>query len=313
MKRANSPQRKGVQGWEQFLASKKKMLDAFDQAKLHKGVHEVPTYHGKVAEAEFRKWLLDFLPKKYGVTSGYIISQGKLDDTKAPHFDVIIYDQLESPVLWIESHPDASQEGMSRAIPVEYVRTVIEIKSSFESSTVAKAFEHLSDLRPLLLKMDEPQERYKQFLPRNFFNAVVFFERRQENESDIAALKKFIGPQQPDIPLLSIILRSESLNTEQSGEIEIVHVKPEDAAKFASLDELSSPTISITGPHKVDTDNYQMVFLQWSEVVFSSFAFDLLALLNGTYEAGRASSFYGMSWVNLDNKPTINDEPLQNQ
>ncbi len=79
------------QGWKQFLTAKKEMLDSYDQARTHSKAHKVETYHGRVAEAEFRKWLTNFLPKKYGVTSGYIISQGISDVQRAPHFDVIIF------------------------------------------------------------------------------------------------------------------------------------------------------------------------------------------------------------------------------
>ena len=52
------------------------MLDAYDKAREQARIHEVETYHGKVAEAEFRKWLAGFLPKRYAVTSGYIVSPG---------------------------------------------------------------------------------------------------------------------------------------------------------------------------------------------------------------------------------------------
>src|SRR5262249_16659195 len=101
----------GTQGWQQLLTCKKERLDAFDRARQHSRPQEVETYHGIVAEAQFRNWLSEFLPKKYGVTAGYVISQGASERDKLPAFDVIIYDQLESPVLWIESHPDVSPLG----------------------------------------------------------------------------------------------------------------------------------------------------------------------------------------------------------
>ncbi|MFZ1159553.1 MAG: DUF6602 domain-containing protein, partial [Candidatus Sulfotelmatobacter sp.] len=124
------------QGWKQFLSARKEMLDAFDSAREKSGIHELETYHGTVAEAEVRKWLLTFLPKKYGVTSGYVVSPGRKSTVKAPHFDVVIYEQLESPILWVEGGPDASEQGRSLAIPVEYVRAVLEVKSRFTSKTV---------------------------------------------------------------------------------------------------------------------------------------------------------------------------------
>ena len=88
-----------TQGWKQFLTSRKEMLDAHDRAREQAKAHKVETYHGNVAEAELRNWLSSFLPKRYGVTSGYIISPGLKSTQKVPHFDVVIYDQIESPVL----------------------------------------------------------------------------------------------------------------------------------------------------------------------------------------------------------------------
>ena len=103
----------GTQGWHQFLGAKKEMLDAYDKAKDDAKAEEVQTSHGVVGEAYVRKWLRDFLPKRYGVTSGFIVSQGQTDKTKLPHFDVIIYDQIESPVLWIKASPDTKSDRKS--------------------------------------------------------------------------------------------------------------------------------------------------------------------------------------------------------
>ena len=150
-----------AQGWKQFLTSRKEILDAFDRAKQKAKAHEVETFHGKVAEAELRKWLLSFLPKRYGITPGYIVSPGLKSSQKTPHFDVIIYDQLEAPVLWIEDSPDVSAQGRSLAIPVEYVRGVLEVKSTFSSSNVQHAMDHLTDLLPVMDGLDDPREKYK--------------------------------------------------------------------------------------------------------------------------------------------------------
>jgi hypothetical protein len=78
------------------------MFAEFDVARTHGKMHEIETWHGVVAEGLFRRWLADFLPWRFGVTSGYIISQNRLEDEKTPHFDVIIYDRLNAPVLWVE-------------------------------------------------------------------------------------------------------------------------------------------------------------------------------------------------------------------
>jgi hypothetical protein len=125
-----------AQGWSQFLAARKEMLDSFDKARIHSRKHKVETEHGNVGEAEFRNWLKNFLPKKYAVTSGYIISTGVSEKEKIPHFDVIIYEHLDAPVLWIEDNHDKSEQGRSLAIPAEYVKAVIEVKSAFKNKTV---------------------------------------------------------------------------------------------------------------------------------------------------------------------------------
>src|SRR5688500_8615443 len=94
--------REGTLGWSQFLTARKELLDTFDTERTKAKAHEVETYHGVAAEAEFRKWLSSFLPKRYGVTKGYIVSQGRPDTDTLPEFDVIIFDALESPILWVE-------------------------------------------------------------------------------------------------------------------------------------------------------------------------------------------------------------------
>ncbi len=51
------------QGWKQFLTARDEMLAAYDKARMLSAKRAVQTGHGNVAEAEFRKWLINFLPK----------------------------------------------------------------------------------------------------------------------------------------------------------------------------------------------------------------------------------------------------------
>src|SRR5260370_37035876 len=110
MQRQNGKDKKDAtqSGWSQFNTQKVKMVSDFRIFKDMSENRPTPTDKGKYAEALFRKWLEQFLPAKYGVTSGYIISQrdsfiprielkGKLR-----HYDVIIYNRMESPVLCTE-------------------------------------------------------------------------------------------------------------------------------------------------------------------------------------------------------------------
>lgn len=63
-----------TQGWKQFLTARTRMLAAYVIAKEQASNRQVKTKHGLVAEAQFRRWLSEFLPERYGVTSGFIIS-----------------------------------------------------------------------------------------------------------------------------------------------------------------------------------------------------------------------------------------------
>jgi len=292
-----------AQGWKQFLTSRKEMLDAYDRAREKAKSHEVETFHGKVAEAELRKWLSSFLPKRYGVTSGYIVSPGLKSTDKTPHFDVIIYDQLESPVLWVEDFPDVSSQGRSLAIPVEYVRCVLEVKASFSSASVGDAIEHLTDLLPLMSGPDEPQEKYKLHLPPAFCCGLVFFELRQEHQYSESAMTKLGSANQLRGFFGGIVLRGEGHIKGTTGKL--------------SLLRSETPIESMIGKNKQSLLNWGMAesvkvadalhfgsMLMWGEPNFSQFGFDLIAMMQGTYEVGRLSSFHGMGTSEWDNQRT---------
>ncbi len=182
-------------GWEQILTARQKMLDEFDRARTQARAHEVETYHGTVAEASVRAWLSDFLPKRYGVTSGYIVSPGLPALSKVPHFDVIIYDQLESPVLWVEEDAGTKREGSSLAIPVEYVKSVIEVKSALRAKTLSDAIAHLRDLAPLMSGLNAHDSQFKLYLPREFSCFPLFFELRAAEGTQAVDTRWLFGGQ----------------------------------------------------------------------------------------------------------------------
>jgi hypothetical protein len=276
------------QGWRQFLTTKTRMLAAYDIAKEQGSNSHVKTRHGLVAEAEFRKWLSEFLPKRYGVTSGFIISPGISSAEHMVHYDVIIYGQLESPVLWVEDNPDSSGQGRSLAIPVEYVRAVIEVKSAFNKQSAKKAVEQLSRLKPLLARVDPANSRGKLYLPANFFCATVFFELRKEDEKDFAALDELVNATMIRRFFGGIILRAETEHKLDSGKIffrnQDVAVEPNNNTSLAFW--------STSKCLKYKDDSYFSLLLNYSETYFSEFAFDILALLKGTYQPHILSSLY---------------------
>lgn len=287
-----------AQGWRQFLTGRKEILDAFDRAREQSRAHEVETFHGRVAEAELRKWLTGFLPGRWGVTSGYIVSPGLSSSEKVPHFDVIIYDRLESPVLWIEGNPDSSQQGKSLAIPVEHVYAVLEVKSRFARATVRQAIEHLADLSPLMRGADDQGERYKVHLPPNFSCGCVFFELRDSDANDWAALDEMVEGRALRNFWGGVILRGNGHTESNTGRISLL----QSAAPFERSPR-QPPALLITGmgaSRQLGEDCHVGAFLVWSEMGFAQFGFDLVALMSGTYEPGRLSSWHGLGSGQLE-------------
>jgi hypothetical protein len=245
------------------------MFDAFDAGKRKARGHEVQAYHGRVAEAVFRRWLADFLPKRFGVTSGYVVSQGQRGEVKFPHYDLIVYNYLDAPILWVEGHPDLSEDGKSRAIPVEHVRAVLEVKATYGSGEAKDAVEHLRDLAPFYSGIDHPRDNYKKYLPPNFFCGAVFFDATEAAQKSEAAARHLIPIDGPRSFFGGIILRGEGKAPEESGRI--MTLKGEEAGQVS----LSTMTV-------------------WMVSAFSMFAFDLVAILNGTYNPMFLSSMHAV-------------------
>lgn len=284
----------GVQGWHQFLTGRSRMLAEYDIARNQSKAHEVETHHGRVAEAVFRKWLTSFLPKRYDVCAGYIISQGATSEERVPHFDVIIYDALNAPVLWVEDHPDATVAGASRAIPAEYVKCVVEVKSAFSSTTSTQVLEHLRDLEPLV-QVESPNERYRKFLPPNFFCLAVFFELRETEQNSVAALDNLVPGD--DMPRFAggMILRRQGASGEASGRIMRI-VQQEERSTSLVKDTSTLFGTAFSNTKRLATGQHQGALLNWTVWDFSRFAWDILAIMNGTYDPHLMSSLHGLVW-----------------
>ena len=224
MARRNSDEEKDdpLGGWPHFITQKVKLVNDFISAKDMAKNRPTDTDKGKYAETFFRKWLEQFLPAKYGVTSGYIISQG--DSTlssnalkgKLRHYDVIIFNRLESPVLWTEINSDYSHAEGIRAIPAEYVHGVLEVKSTFNARSITDAHKKLSELTPLL-DFDEPNERYKRYIPANFYMGLVFFTLPEKEQQKLDLVNRFKPGAFPRGFHGGVILSAEGLDLRNTG------------------------------------------------------------------------------------------------
>lgn len=171
----------GMHGWREFHRNRKDILAEFDRLREITQNRPVQTAHGQGVEAYLRKWLSEFLPKKWAVTSGYVIPVLYKDNIKLYHYDIIIYDCLNAPVLWTEGNQDDSAQGKSRAIPAKYVAAILEVKSRLSRRSV-------QDMVNKMMEID----RFKDQLPDTFFSSGIFVELREEDNGQSAILESMI-------------------------------------------------------------------------------------------------------------------------
>lgn len=301
------PKRIGVQGWQQFQENKSEILGRFYVSKKQADAHIVKTSHGNVGEAEFRAWLQKYLPKKFGVTSGYVVPSGTKENYKLPHFDVIIYDQIESPILWIEENSDKSYEGKSKAIPIQYCHAIIEIKSNFTEASVKNAVHKIKQINDYYIshKLDKSAKIF----PSQLFVSMVFYELESKNENMAKLLNYFIPSNKfPPNYYGAIILKAESLSIKDTGKIGFVDVHKH----FQKKIQASKPNGSLISGCSMSkaiqskTGQIAQAYLDWMEPNFSLFANDLLAHLQNLYEPGKLLGTYGMSYLKTD---SLGEEP----
>ena len=284
---------KGTGEWKQFLQNKNEMLQKYSTAKIKETNRPIKVEHGITAEAEFRKWLRTFLPKRYGVTSGYIITQAKSNNTNTSHFDIIIYDQLNSPILWIDDNPDENDQGKSKAIPVEYVHGVIEIKSNLTNKSLKDGLSKLDELDKFLSNIDDYNEKYKTFLPENFFSALVFFEIKTKEQYNKKLLDNLIYLKRG---FYGAIILSVDGNCSDSTAI-IKTCESEKQIISTAVSKKCSLIEGYNSSNSIKVDNsYYYAMIMWAKSYFSIFAFDLLASINGTFDLGKISSFHGIGF-----------------
>ena len=290
-------------GWSQFSTQKAKMVSDFSIFKEMSDNRPTETDKGRCAEALFRDWLEQFLPAKYGVTSGYIIQQ--MDAVKPRsalkgklrHYDVIIYNRLDSPILWTEMSPDHSLLGRIRAIPAEYVHAVLEVKSTFNATNIADAFKKLNELAPLL-GIEDSNEPYKQYIPTDFYIGMIFFELPEKEQGKLQLLNKLMPANFLRGFFGGIILSAEGLDQRKTGRFvyQSVGNSPLSLARVKGRTLISVDGDIWSNSTEISPGEHIVCMFGWSESNFSPFAFDLIGVMNGTYRPGFVSSWYGLTF-----------------
>jgi len=319
----------GQHGWKEFHRNRKDILSEFDKILEQTENRPVQVSHGQAVEAYLRKWLSEFLPKKYAVTSGYIIPNLYGNSDKIYHYDIIIYNQLDAPVLWTEGNKDNSEQGKYRAIPAKHVLAVYEVKSRLTKKNVSEA----------LIKLNQTNDFSEQLHP--FYSCgVIFIELKESDKNRTSIIKELIKGKDIFGFIGGMVLRYEGDDT-CTALIRITDIKSKnednnkDCKPLAkAIDELNIFSTE-DGSIKVDEQGggvrllktsinewsvskiYFVIFnegsksvnLMWSRTNFSQFCIDLLKALDGLQFNDEDFPSFGQVFDNIERK----EAPLQSE
>lgn len=99
------------------------------------------TGKGSAREAFLRKFLTDYLPQRYAVGSGAVISP---DNKKSGELDIVIYDPLNCPTL--------IKTDAHSIYPIESIYGAISVKSHLDSGELADAYQNIASLKSIVSK-----------------------------------------------------------------------------------------------------------------------------------------------------------------
>lgn len=105
---------------------------------------------GARVESEVRKFLLDFLPKRYEYGSGIVIDSSGSEVDRSRQEDILVVDKFFNPRLFLDEEPSV--------YPVEVVYCGIEVKTSLSASGFVDAIANIASLKRLNLVKDETTE-----------------------------------------------------------------------------------------------------------------------------------------------------------
>lgn len=318
----------GQYGWKEFHRNRKDILSEYDKILEQTENRPLQVAHGVGVEAYIRKWLSEFLPKKFGVTSGYIIPDLYDSSDKLYHYDIIIYDQLSSPILWTEGNQDDSEQGKYRAIPAKHVVAIYEVKSRFTKENVKEAIDKLNQTKV-----------FTNQLHPNFSCGIFFIELKESDVNKDSIIKELINAKNVFKFSGGIVLRYEGDNSctgklnlferdlekEINNERLIPLAKPMDDLNIYFTEEGNLTTNEQGAGVKIVQTNeniysvsisYNTFFdegsssahLSWSRGNFSNFCIELLSTLEGLSYDDKDRPSFGQIFDIIK----VNRAPLQN-
>lgn len=152
-----------VDGWAEDLAALFHQADRRYQRALDRGTPR---------ERAVREVLQSFLPKKFGIASGHVVSSAPSWSRQS---DVIIYNALEAPVF------SADDDFQGSVLPVETVFGIIEVKSTLDLKTFNDAATKIAHFKRLCCNVPHPSLRDR-------FGAVFAFRSGTSTPEEFTAI-----------------------------------------------------------------------------------------------------------------------------
>lgn len=274
-------------GYDGFITTRDELRHRYHEALRQSRDDYVRTEHGDVGEFLVIDWLKTFLPKRYDVCKGYMITSSLQKNEKMEEWDVIIYDAIESPILFTRDR--YGQE--KRAIPIEYVRSIIEVKASFTPENAKKVVKKLCKLEKFIGK--NLSLEYPSFLCEPFCCSAFFFKTMFSNFAEyrnaLNHMSKMLT-EHANVPFLGAFILESQKNSEHSGYLR--GCQSDTPISFPEELEMSSEFIYPNEKHGVfgSIEGYH-------SNNYSIFLFDLLRAIQGRLN-NRISSLYGLAFGN---------------
>lgn len=321
----------GQHGWKEFNQNRKDILFELDRIIEKTQNRPIQVAHGQGVEAFIRKWLSEFLPKKFGITSGYIIPDLYNDSLKLYHFDIIIYNQLEAPILWTEGNFDQNEQGKYRAIPAKHVVSVYEVKSRLTKPNITEALKKLgqtegfvNQLNPLyscgiiFIDLKETENNNKSIVKELIKGKDVFgfsggvILRYEKDHSCVGRIKLFDINKEEKIEnqhlhLAPIAKPIESLNIyiTEDGNLQIA-----EQGAGAKIMVTSPSNWSVSKIYGVEySEGHKLINIGWSRSYFSDFCIDLISTLEGLVFNDKERPSFGQVFDGIERKKA----PLQGE
>ena len=125
--------------FEQLFAGHKQILET--EADYFSTLTKHPGEKGWLNESHLTKLIARYLPKKFGIGTGFVVSSKSFQEKRGKQLDLIIYDALNNSPLY--------QSESFGIFPVEMVYGYIEVKTTLRPDNLGDAFEANREVRAL--------------------------------------------------------------------------------------------------------------------------------------------------------------------